>query len=244
MLASIASRTPTDGAEAGVQTEADTTISAESASASDFNGLRNGGGHQETQGRQVLAVQADVSKRQDIQHLISTTITHFGRLDIVVSNQGWTRICDFADLDDNILEADWDTCFNVNVKSHLYLFHAARPYLIATKGLFVSVASLAGEVPSGSSIPYSVTKAALIHLIKSLAKISGPEIRVNSVSPGILLTEWGQKFPQDRLDAATQRSVLKRLADIDDVVQQIVLLATTRSVTGQNMVIDAGWSSA
>ncbi|KIW45746.1 uncharacterized protein PV06_04107 [Exophiala oligosperma] len=94
----------------------------------------------------------------------------------------------FAYLDDNMIESEWDTCFNINAKSRLHLFHAVRSYLIATKGALVSVASLAGVIPSGSSIPYSVTKAAQIHLNKILAKISGPEIRVNSVCPGILLT--------------------------------------------------------
>ncbi|KIW14285.1 hypothetical protein PV08_07067 [Exophiala spinifera] len=192
--------------------------------------------------RKALAVQADMSRREDIDRLVDTVVTTFGRLDCVVSNQGWTRMRQFDNLDDNIDEGDWDICYNMNVKSHLYLFHAARPHLAKVKGSFTSVASLAGVIPSGSSIPYSVTKAAQIHLIKALSKVAAPEVRVNSVSPGILLTDWGKKFPETKVEAAIQKSTLKRLAEIDDVVQQIVLFATKQSYTGQNVVIDAGWS--
>lgn len=108
-------------------------------------------------------------------------------------------------------ESDWDTCFNFNVKSHLFLFHAAKPHLEKSEGSFTSVASVAGVTSSGSSIvslslkisktmkltfskAYSVTKAAQLHLMKALAKISGPHIRVNSISPGLLLTA-STRFP-------------------------------------------------
>lgn len=150
-LEMTASMVPAD-ITAETQVDADATTPAGPVSDSDSNSLHGGGGDQANHGRRVLAVQADMSKREDIQHVISTTITHFGRLDVVVSNQGWTCMRDFSDLDDNMVESDWDTCFNINVKSHLYLFHAAQPYLVATRGSFVSVASLAGVVPSGSSI--------------------------------------------------------------------------------------------
>jgi NAD(P)-dependent dehydrogenase (short-subunit alcohol dehydrogenase family) len=165
----------------------------------------------------AMAIRADMSRRQDIGRLVETAVTAMGRLDVVVSNQGWTQMRRFDDLDDNLDEDDWDMCFNMNVKSHLYLFHAVRNHLQETKGCFITVASVAGVVPSGSSIvgpphlrtlclpllpvyrltgiadngvlkPYSVTKAAQLHLVKTLAKVARPQIRVNSVSPGILMT--------------------------------------------------------
>lgn len=75
-----------------------------------------------------------------------------GRLDLVVSNHGWTKIRDFANLDDNMEESDWDLCYNMNVKSHLWLFHAARKYLEESEGSFVTTASVAGVIPGGSSM--------------------------------------------------------------------------------------------
>ncbi|TVY86962.1 Granaticin polyketide synthase putative ketoacyl reductase [Lachnellula willkommii] len=187
------------------------------------------------------AIRADVSQRSSLTSLIDETVKVMGRLDVLVSNQGWTKIRDFTDLDDNVEESDWDTCFNMNVKSHLWAFHAARKYLDESEGSFITTASLAGVVPSGSSIAYSVTKAAQIHLVKSLAKISGPRIRVNSVSPGLLLTEWGLQFPKEKVEKTTNKAVLKKLATIEDVANQILCLANSSSQTGTNSVIDAGF---
>lgn len=138
------------------------------------------------------AIQADVSQRPEIQRLVKETVDKMGRIDVVVSNNGWTRLTNFFDLEQQVNEEDWDRCFNANVKSHLWLLYAAKPYLEKAEGggSFITVASLAGVRPSGSSLPYSVTKAAEIHLTKGLAMICGKSIRCNSVSPGLMMTEW------------------------------------------------------
>ncbi|KAE8445446.1 hypothetical protein EG329_013336 [Mollisiaceae sp. DMI_Dod_QoI] len=99
-----------------------------------------------------LAIMADVSRRAELSRLIEEAVHAMGRLDLVVSNHGWTKMRDFHDLDDNVEETDWDTCFNMNVKSHLFLFYAARKHLEAAAGSFITTASLAGVKPSGSSV--------------------------------------------------------------------------------------------
>lgn len=111
-----------------------------------------------------------------------------GSLDVVFSNGGWTKLRDITNLDDNMEEDDWDRCFQMNVKSHLWLMHAAKKYLDETEGCFITTASLAGVRVSGSSLAYSVTKAAQIHLARGLAIMAAPRIRVNTVSPGLMLT--------------------------------------------------------
>lgn len=161
------------------------------------------------------AIQADVGDRSSIQRLVQETISRFGRLDVVVSNAGWTRVTNFNNLDEGMVDEDWDKCFLYNVKSHLWLMHAARDELEKTEGAFVTTASVAGVKPSGSSLPYAVTKSAAIHLSKSLAVICSPKIRVNSVSPGLLLTEWGKKFGPEKIEAATNATKLKRLATVE-----------------------------
>lgn len=102
--------------------------------------------------KRFIAIRADVSRREELIRLVEETVAAMGRLDVVVSNQGWTKIRDFQDLDDNVDESDWDQCFNMNVKSHLFLMHAARKHLEATGGAFITTASLAGVKPSGSSL--------------------------------------------------------------------------------------------
>ena len=188
------------------------------------------------------AIQADLAQKSEVERLVSETVAKFGRLDVVISNQGWTRVTNFFDLEDQIREEDWDRCFNVNVKSHLWLLYAAKPYLEKSEGggAFISIASLAGVRPSGSSLPYAVTKAAQIHLTKGLALICGPKVRCNAISPGLMMTEWGEKFPESKVKATTEKSALKRLADVDDVAEQVRSLAMSKSITGQNIVIDCG----
>ena len=234
------------------------------------------------------AVKADLSSRADVERLVEDAVramTPEGqpekkkkKLDVVFSNGGWTHIRTLLDLDDNMADEDWDRCFTMNVKSHLWLMHAARPYLEASwddeareSGCFVTTASLAGVKVSGSSLAYAVTKAAQLHLAKGLAMIAAPKIRVNSVSPGLLLTvsfvrmrprlaglyvnsdsgadsavlhaqqEWGLKFPPERIKMMTEASKLKRLATVEDVAEQVLTYVKNKTVTGQNMVLDGGW---
>lgn len=148
----------------------------------------------------------------------------------------------FLNIDEGVNEDDWDRCFVMNVKTHLWLAYAAKTALAESEGTFISTASVTGVKPSGSSLPYAVTKAAQIHLVKGLAVILAPQIRVNSVSPGMMLTEWGLKFPESKRQKAVENTKLKRLATVEDVADQIRTLALSRSVTGQNLCIDGGSS--
>lgn len=163
-----------------------------------------------TEGRvDFHAVKADLASRADVERLVEETVDVMcpssgaeggakRRLDVVFSNGGWTHMRNLYDLEDNMVDEDWDRCFTVNVKSHLWLMHAAKPYLSAgwddeeggakESGCFVTTASLAGVKVSGSSLAYAVTKAAHLHLAKALAMLAAPKVRVNSVSPGLLLT--------------------------------------------------------
>jgi NAD(P)-dependent dehydrogenase (short-subunit alcohol dehydrogenase family) len=112
--------------------------------------LTGDAGHTERQ--RCIAIKADLSRREEIQRLVEEAVRAMGRLDVVVSNQGWTQMRNFNEIEDNVVEGDWDGCFNMNVKSHLWLFHSTKPHLQDSKGSFVGVASLAGVIPSGSSI--------------------------------------------------------------------------------------------
>ncbi|KAF4332488.1 cis-1 2-dihydro-1 2-dihydroxynaphthalene dehydrogenase [Fusarium beomiforme] len=189
-----------------------------------------------------MAIKADVTKKTEIQRVVNTTVTAMGKLDAVVSNAGWTKFTDFNDIDDNVDEEVWDRCYAANVKSHMFLCHAAKKHLEAANGAFVMTASVAGVKPSGSSIAYSVTKAAQVHLAKTLAKVMAPAIRVNSVSPGFMETNWIADMPQSKIDDARERTLLKKITQVEDVAEQIILLIKSETVTGTNVVLDAGFS--
>ncbi|KAJ3540900.1 hypothetical protein NM208_g3733 [Fusarium decemcellulare] len=188
-----------------------------------------------------IAIQADLSSRPDVERLVSQTYEDMKRIDVIFSNGGWTQFRDTTRLDDNVFDEDWDMAYTMNVRSHLWLLNAAEQYLAATEGCFITTASLAGISGMGSSLAYSVTKAAQIHMVKGLASMVGPKIRVNTVSPGLLETDWSQRFTQEQKEQHRSKTKLKRFAKVEDVAQQVLGFAECKSMTGVNIVIDAGF---
>ena len=199
-------------------------------------------GSSDTSDPQFHIIQADLSSKTDIEKLVQETVNVMGRLDVVVSNVGWTRIVNFHDLEQNTNDEDWDKCFTMNVKSHFWLLHRAKRHLEASPegGSFLAVASLAGVVPSGSSIAYSVTKAAEIHLLKCLATVCGPKIQCNSISPGLVMSEWGQQFPESVVKDISEKAALKRLTTLEDVAEMVRTMVSSESLTGKNIIMDCG----
>ncbi|KAI5304869.1 hypothetical protein KEM56_005780 [Ascosphaera pollenicola] len=193
-------------------------------------------------GHSHIAIRADLGVQSDCQRLVKETYDAMGRIDVVFSNGGWSHFRDTTSLDDNVFSADWDRAFNMNVKSHLWLLHAAKPYLEESEGSFITTSSIAGVRGTGSSLAYGVTKAAQLHMVKALAGMVGPKICVNAVSPGLLQTEWATRFTDEQKEAHRQQTKLKRFVRLVDVAQQVLVLACNRSMTGTNTVIDAGCS--
>ncbi|KAK9452134.1 uncharacterized protein V1518DRAFT_410443 [Limtongia smithiae] len=194
-------------------------------------------------GVRTLVLCGDVASEAVCRDLVERTVAELGRLDLVVSNAGWTRIVNFADLD-GVTEHDFDKCYALNVKSHFWLFRAAKPHLASGDeefgGSFLVTSSVAGLKPAGSSIPYAITKSAAVHLVKVLAKAHGPNIRVNAICPSLLLTEWGKSFGPERIKAVTASLPLKRLPSLDDAADAFISTARNTSITGSIIVVDSG----
>uniref|UniRef100_A0A060T171 ARAD1C22110p n=1 Tax=Blastobotrys adeninivorans TaxID=409370 RepID=A0A060T171_BLAAD len=191
----------------------------------------------------AIVLQGDVSKASVCKDLVEATVAQLGGLDVVVSNAGWTRVVDFTKIDE-LEEEDFDRCYNMNVKAHFNLFRASKPHFDAAAdgGVFLVSASVAGLKPGGSSIPYSLTKAASIHLVKCLAKSQGPKCRVNAVCPGLLLTEWGLRFGEERIKKMEQLVPLKFSSKIEDNADMFIALAKNSSATGAIVSVDSGMS--
>ncbi|KAI1128420.1 short chain dehydrogenase [Nemania abortiva] len=189
-----------------------------------------------------IVIRADLGSREEINGLIKQTVEQFGRLDVLFSNGGWTRVRGLDSIDDNCHEDEWDRAFNMNVKSHLWLMQAAKKYLDETEGAFITTASIAGVCHSGSSLAYSVTKAAHLHLARALAVMAAPKIRVNSVSPGLLITEWAERFTPEQKEHHRQTTKLKRIVTVEDVAEQVLTFARSKGTTGVNVVMDAGFT--
>jgi len=189
----------------------------------------------------AYSVQGDMGVEADCVRVVKEAISHLGGLDIIISNAGYTKFSQFSDIHASDIE-DWDKCYAVNVKAQLHLMRAASSTFQsnADGGVFIMTSSIAGGRPGGSSMPYSVTKAAQLHLMKCLATTEAPKCRVNAVMPGLLLTEWGLLYPAEVIETLKQKAKLKNATDLQDCAQTFVDLARNSSMTGQQIVVDSG----
>jgi ketoreductase RED2 len=184
-------------------------------------------------------IQADASDPADARRLVDATVERYGRIDILVNNAGTTTVIPHHDLDAVTTEM-WERILRVNVLGTWNVVQAAAPHLRATgQGVIVNVTSLAGVRPTGSCIPYAVSKAALNHLTVLLANALGPEIRVHAVAPGLIDTPWTADWDAVREDVRAT-APLSRSGTPEDVAEACVALVGLRYSTGQVLVVDGG----
>ena len=188
-------------------------------------------------GQVVSLHRADIALDTDVAALIEAVYETHGRLDVVVNNAGHTRFVPFADLR-TVDAAVWDEIMDVNLRGTYLVCRAAALRMLATGGgAIVNISSASGINPGGSSIPYAVSKAGIIHLTKMLAIALAPQIRVNGIAPGLMLTRWwrGQEATAEEFLNATR---FKRALDLADIARATVELATNESISGQTLVVD------
>ncbi len=186
-------------------------------------------------------VQGDISDESAAKRIVGETIERFGRLDVLVNNAGTTVRIPHSDFEAASPEV-FRRLYDVNVVGTWAVTVAAMPHLEASgDGCIVNVTSLAGVRPTGSSIPYAVSKAALNHLTLLLANTVAPTVRVNAVAPGLVDTPWTAEWT-DLHEAIKVAAPMGRSAVPDDVAQVVQSLIDSRYVTGQVWVVDGGLS--
>jgi 3-oxoacyl-[acyl-carrier protein] reductase len=195
-------------------------------------------------GGEPIVVQADVSRDDQVRAMVRQTLERFGRLDVLVNNAGITRRVPFPDLE-ALTDEVWDRLYDVNVKGAFYCARAAaEPMRRQGQGRIVNVASVAGIRPTGSSIAYCASKAALIQVSHCLAKTLAPEVRVNVIAPGFIDdTRWNEGVPdRDALrDSAVAGTPLRRPGYPADVAEAALFLAAGADfMTGAVLVVDGG----
>jgi ketoreductase RED2 len=183
-------------------------------------------------------VQADISDKAQCQRLLDETVAKFGQLDILVNNAGWTTVVAHSDLD-ALTDEIFDKTFQVNVYGTWYLTKAAIPLLRnSADGNVCTITSIAGVRPVGSSMAYSMSKAALNQMTQLLAKSYGP-VRFNAVAPGLVATPWTQGWDAMHAGVAAM-APLKRSATPDDCAEAVLACVRNKYMTGEIMVIDGG----
>jgi pteridine reductase len=183
-------------------------------------------------GLRAMAIQADVSKRADVERMCAAVEKEFGRLDILVNNAGAFFSAKFEELTDE----QWDRILDVNLKSQFLCAQTAAPIMKRQgRGRIINISSLGGLLPWPSYTHYCVSKAGSIMLTRCLARALAPEILVNSVAPGTI------QFPGEPPDEEYIRRVpLHRTGTGEDIAGAVAYLASADFVTGQVLAVDGG----
>lgn len=194
-----------------------------------------------SKGGQARAIQADVSREQEVLAMVDTLAGAWGGIDVLVNNASVTRHIAMEDLD-SVTDDAWEELFHINVRGMFYCARAVAPWMKRQRqGAIVNVGSIAGITGKGSSLPYAVSKAAVHGLTRSLAQSLAPHIRVNCVAPGAVLTRWWDGREQ-QMEQLAGTLLLGEAAVPADIAHMICAVLEQEALTGQIITVDAGQS--
>lgn len=200
----------------------------------------------EALGAETLVVQADVTEDQDCRKLVDAAVKRFGGLQILINNAGTTKFCRHQELS-GIDKQDFMNIYAVNLVGPFQMTRAAEAELRkAEVSHIVNMGSIAALTGVGSSIAYAASKGALVTMTLSLARVLGPQIRVNAVCPGFVAGEWlkkglGENAYEKLKSQYEQAAPLNRTATPDTVARTVsALIAGADLTTGESLIIDGG----
>ena len=189
----------------------------------------------------AVPIKCDVSSRKQVFEAYQKAQNAIGKIDGVVSCAGIAQQALFQD----VTESDWSRMMGVNLSGAAYLAQAALPDMISEKnGAIVFVSSIWGEVGASMEAHYSASKAGLIGLTKALSKEVGPSgIRVNAVTPGVILTDMLNSFDEETMKALSDETPLGRIGTPEDVAKAIRFLLSDDAsfITGQTLGVNGGF---
>jgi NAD(P)-dependent dehydrogenase (short-subunit alcohol dehydrogenase family) len=195
-------------------------------------------------GREVLPVQMDVSRLDEITGAVQAGFKHFRRIDILVNNAGIGE----PNPAEKVNEKDFDDTLNVNLKGTFFTSQAVGRIMIRQKrGRIINICSQAGFVALPTESVYCMTKAAIAHLTKCLALEWAPyHITVNAVAPTFIQTPGTRKWLEDAdFNASVRRRIpLGRIGKPEEVAGPVVFLASPEAslITGETIMVDGGWT--
>ena len=182
---------------------------------------------------------ADVSKRKEAEELVKYTINKYGRIDVLINNAGISQIKEFTQITDE----DWNNIINTNLNSVFYMTQEVCKNMIHNKnGCIINISSIWGVIGASCEVHYSVSKAGIDAMTKSLAKEMGPSnIRVNSIAQGIINTEMNKKLNEEEINNIKEEIPLEKIGKAQDIEKCIEWLIEDEYTTGQIISINGGW---
>lgn len=196
-------------------------------------------------GRRAVAIHLDQRDEASILAAAAELRAAFGGCDILVNNAAWNIGIPFPNLTE-LDAATWDRVQETNVRGPYLLARELQPELAGGEGgRIVNIASVGGLMPGSSSIAYSCSKAALIHLTHCLAVAMAPNVSVNCVAPGLVEgTRMANRLPEAVADGARRQAVLGKVGSAVDIAAATVLLCQADTISGQTIVVDGGMPGA
>jgi pteridine reductase len=187
----------------------------------------------------VALVQADLLDLAGLAEIVRNAVNRFERIDALVNNAS----AFFPTPVGEITQATWESLIGANLRAPLFLSQAAAPHLKKTNGVIVNITDIHAERPLKNYVIYSVAKAGLAGLTRSLARELGPEVRVNGVAPGPIAWPEDGSFDEVARQRVISNTILRRTGDPDDVARAVYyLIAEAPYVTGQIIAVDGGRS--
>jgi 3-oxoacyl-[acyl-carrier protein] reductase len=193
-------------------------------------------------GGKAIAIQANVSKKAEVERLFAETEKAFGKIDILVNNAG---VYEFVPLEE-VSEKQFHRLFDTNVLGVLLVTQEALKHFNSTGGSIINISSLASTLTPPTAVVYNATKGAVDAITRTLAKELGPrKIRVNSINPGMVITEGtvaGGYTEGDLRKTFESLTPLGRIGEAQDIAPAAVLFASSDSawITGETLVIAGG----
>jgi len=198
------------------------------------------------QGGEAIAVECDVTKKEQVDIMVKKTIEVFGKIDILVNNAGILQFKPFLEL----TEQDWDKTLSVNLKGYFLCAQACAKEMVKQKsGAIINITSIAmGGMGVGfpNIVHYSASKGGIVAMTEALAlELVGFNIRVNAIAPGAIDTPMTASSEQDpkTMEGTLARIPMHRIGKPEEVSNAVLFLASDRSsyITGSTIIVDGGW---
>lgn len=187
----------------------------------------------------VSLIQADLLDFAGLPEIVKNTVARFGRLDALVNNASTFLPTPVG----AIGEAEWDSLVGTNLKAPLFLSQAAAPHLKKAQGCIVNITDIHSDRPLKHYVVYTIAKAGLEGLTRSLARELAPEVRVNGIAPGPILWPEDGSFDEVTRQRVISHTLLRRVGDPEDIARAVhFLIADAPYVTGHILAVDGGRS--
>lgn len=189
---------------------------------------------------EIDIIKGDVSKREDCKKIVEYTIDKYSRIDVLINNAGISTYNLFTDITDE----EWNKTIGVNLNSVFFMSQETVKYMIKQKeGSIINISSIWGLVGASCEVAYSVSKAGVDGMTKSLAKELGPSnIRVNSIAPGLIDTDMNNDLTSEELENIINETPLCRIGKPEDIAKCVKWLVEDTFTTGQVISINGGWN--